>query len=253
MIFQHITLQYPLIDPLTEAPLQIIDIRVLSWRDVDGYVARDYGPRPTEDRTFLRPSGEQIEGRSGIVECFWHEAHKGQRLWREVSRIDNLEGLTRFMDRHGPLSEVSPERGEDIGWPRARLPEPQSFSGLGEMGLVAQLSDLAATVDALDRQGFIDKLAFTPLGSPRIYPRGTGAPWTLQFPSLFELLKYEMLCEFGDEELARPAHLSMRPCANCGKTIATGGRRGATRRADAKFCSDSCRVAAHNRNKKQAP
>lgn len=243
------------------------------WIDVEGYVVRDYGPYPPHlaERTVVSfgKAGRHIEGRSGRVVQIEQSAHSP--IWRQAAKqVTDLEGLAAFMSEFGWIGRswakgaAIPRNAEVRRFPDdaqqrrkfgpiyVQLKEPQSASEVHLAGIVEAIQDMANCVDCLDRDGFLALTGGALTAEAEIAPSASIAPWTIRLPSLMALLRYQMWAEFGADASQTPAVSGFRSCVNCGRSMPIGGRRGATYRVDAKYCSDSCRVAYHQRKKRPA-
>jgi hypothetical protein len=211
-------------------------IRTTIIRDTKGYEVRDYGePKPGKTLLGGPPSGIHIIGRSGINEKFLISTDQNLRLWEKVRHLNSPQDLADFMSRWG---QVSRWLGED-----GSRPHSESFLLLEPH--IKAIKQLASYVEAGDKVGFCWNLKDRILVERANFIIDTDQPempLIIETPSILRFMLLEMWAEFGGE---RPAHLGIQQCGYCERPFHVGGRRGTkSRRADARYCSDSCRNMA---------
>lgn len=207
-------------------------------RDLKGYEVRDYGnPAPDPKTTILGqpPSGTHIVGKSGANENVIISTADRLRLWDKARRLNSPREVADFMSRWGQISRWL---GDDGSRPYSEayiLIEPHLQS----------IKRLASYVEIGDRKSF-----YMSLTGGRLLDRTTIAidvndpmsTMIVHAPSLLRFMVVEMWNEFGGE---RSAEFGFKVCPHCGRQFQAGGRRDTmARRADAQFCSDSCRNMA---------
>lgn len=241
------------------------------WMDIEGYVVRDYGsaPTPSAGRTVIQSEkyGRHVEGRSGRVVQVEQSAQSP--IWRQAAKmIRDLDGLAAFMSEFGWIGRtwtrgaVNSRNAEVCRFPEGtqhskkfgllymQLKEPQNAAAALLGDIVESIQRMASCVDRMDRDGFLALSGGALTNEAEISPSTSIAPWTIRLPSLMALLRYQMWAEFGADDSHPPSVSGFRNCVNCGRAMSIGGKRGATYRTDAKFCSESCRVAHHQRKKR---
>lgn len=213
-------------------------VKTMIIRDRGGYEVRDYGyPKLPEGATLLSgpPTGIHIVGRTGTNEIISISSASNLRLWEKACRLISPQGVANFMSRWGQLSRWLNDDGSK--------PYSESFV-LIEPGLQG-LKQLAGFVETGDKHGFCRSLndhVLLSRANIAIDIDDPNLPLVVEAPSLLRFMLLEMWNEFGGE---RPAQIGIRNCAYCQKLFQAGGRRGiASRRADALYCSDSCKNMA---------
>jgi hypothetical protein len=213
-------------------------VRTTIIRDKRGYEVRDYGnPTPPPGATLLSapPTGVHIVGKAGANEMFSISTADNLRLWEKARHLISADDVADFMCRWGQLSRWLTDDGSQPYSEPFLLIEPH----------LQGLRQLASFVETDDKFGFCRSLKNQLLlarANIAIDINDPGLPVVVEAPSLLRFMLLEMWNEFGGE---RPAQLGVRSCSYCGKLFQVGGRRGtATRRADARHCSDSCKNMA---------
>lgn len=213
-------------------------------RDRQGYDVRDYGQPAFDPKLTLLgrpPSGIHIVGRSGLNELVTISTASNLRLWVKASQLVSPEQVAGFMTKWGQLSRWIGDDGSRPYEEPFILLEPH-LNGLRQ---------LAGYVEAGDRDNFYLNLKNNRLldrANLTVDVQNPESALVLEAPSLLRFMLIEMWNEFGGE---RPANLGFRSCRYCGLTFQVGGRRYSHgRRADARYCSASCKNMASRKRTK---
>jgi hypothetical protein len=210
--------------------------RTMIIRDRAGYEVRDYG-EPAAGGTLMtaKPSGIHIMGKSGVNDNVWISAGGNYGLWQQARSLDTPLSVAKFMGKWGQLSRWLTDDGNQRYDEAYLLIEPYLKS----------IRYLAGFVDTGDKLGFgkaLNKQVLLSRADITIDVDDSDLPLVIEARSLLQFMILEMWSEFGGD---RPARVGFRTCGHCGRAFRVGGRRGTrARRADAHFCSDSCKNMA---------
>ena len=219
-------------------------IKTTLIRDRDGYEVRDYGdPALASGQTILGgpPSGIHIVGKSGVNELISISTAANLRLWRKACQLVSAVEVANFMCRWGQITKWLTDDGKQPYAESFLLIEPH----------LRDLKSLAYFVESDDKRGFCSSLKGQFLitrANVAVDVSDSQMPLVIEAPSLLRFMLFEMWCEFGGEKSAHPG---IRSCAYCNKVFSVGGRRRTnSRRADSRYCSDSCKnLASRNRTR----
>lgn len=226
-----------------------IDMRTLIqatfFRDRKGYEVRindERQPIASAAKRSLPPTilsggarGPRIVGRSGVNDTHTISTADNHRLWEKVIKLDSPDDVAKFMGKWGKIDRWL---GED-----STQAHDEPFSLIKPK--LDGIKYLAAFVDSGDRESFAWSLRQQILAQRvdiKLDIKEPYYPLVIDAKSLYRFILFEMWSEFGS---ARSANLGIRTCEYCSKTFNIDGRRGGRgRRADARYCSDSCKNMA---------
>ena len=154
---------------------------------------------------------------------------------KKVRRIESAEDVAEFMSKWGQISRWLTDDGSRPYSESYLLIEPH-LSGIKHFAGYVDTSDKIGFCYSLRDQLLVERANFV------IDTKHPEMPLVIETSSLLRFVLLEMWNEFGGEH---PAHWGVQNCQYCDHPFQVGGRRGTqSRRADAHYCSDSCRNMA---------
>jgi hypothetical protein len=172
-----------------------------------------------------------IVGRSGEIEFVTYSTGTSRPpIWPKLKKLVHPGDIARFMSKWGAIDQL----------PRARPQYVRSVDGL--LSILSGLKQLSRFVESNDRDGFLGALGNRTVfhGTLRADPNSGHLVGEVTSFAMFLVL--EMWLDFGGD---RRSSDGVRTCAWCRRPFRAGGRRTSTAlRADATYCSKSCRNMA---------
>jgi hypothetical protein len=173
----------------------------------------------------------EIVGRSGEIAWVSYETGSSRLpIWPKVNKLTHPGDIAHFMSKWGAIDHSLGAQSRYV----------RSVEAL--LSLVGGLKDLAAHVESNDRDGFLEALRDRTIFHGRLKADPHSGHLIGEVTNLALFLILEMWMDFGGD---RPSRGGIKMCAWCNRAFSTGGRRKSTAlRADAVYCSKSCRNSA---------
>jgi hypothetical protein len=176
----------------------------------------------------------EIVGKSGEIKLVRYVtgSNRSPPIWPKLKTLTDAADIAGFMSKWGAIDRSLGMRSEYIA------------SAASLLQLVSGLKYLVGFVEANDIDGFLGALKDQTVFHGALRAEADGAAGRLvgEATSLAQFLVLEMWLDFGGE---RPSRGGIKTCLWCRRTFYAGGRRKSTGlRADAAYCSKSCRNAA---------
>lgn len=175
----------------------------------------------------------EIVGKSSAIELVRYETGSSRvPIWPKLRTLTYPGDIARFMSKWGAIDRS----------PRMQSEYVASLDSL--LLVIGGLKHLAARVESNDVDGFLGALHDRTVFHGTLRPEANGRTGRLvgEATNLTQFLILEMWLDFGGE---RPARGGIKTCEWCNQPFRAGGRRKSTGlRADAAYCSKSCRNAA---------
>jgi hypothetical protein len=175
----------------------------------------------------------EIVGRSGEVQTVRYTTGSNRLpIWPKLKKLTDPTDIARFMSKWGAIDRSLGMRSEYIA------------SADSLLQLVDALRCLAEFVESNDIDSFLGALKERAVFHGTLRAEADSATGRLvgEATSLAQFLVLEMWLDFGGERSSRGG---IKTCLWCRRAFRAGGRRKSTSlRADAAYCSKSCRNAA---------
>jgi hypothetical protein len=173
----------------------------------------------------------EIVGRSGEIESVPYKTGSSRLpIWPKLKKLTHPGDIAHFMSKWGAIDHSLGAQSRYV----------RSVDALSSV--VSGLKHLAGYVESNDRDGFLETLRDRTIFHGRLKADPHSGRLFGEVTNLALFLVLEMFMDFGGD---RPSRGGIKTCAWCNQPFRVGGRRMSTAlRADASYCSKSCRNTA---------
>jgi hypothetical protein len=173
----------------------------------------------------------EIVRRSGEVQFVTYSTGTSRPpIWPKLKNLVYPGDIARFMSKWGAIDQL----------PGARVDYVRSVDTL--LPMLARLKQLIEFVESNDRDGFLGALGNRTVFHGTLKADSNSGHLLGEVTGFAMFLVLEMWLDFGGD---RPSSDRVKTCVWCHRPFRAGGRRTSTAlRADATYCSKSCRNMA---------